>query len=134
MRKNHSIPRIKRQPDGGWSVILGCGKVAHTNLTNAQAWREIDKLSGDALSASEAAKDYKERLPELPAQEMQDFYSGLIQIGIDRGYADGWAWHKFHERFKHGPEGLSNLPCKPSKSVWGWLNRKAISASKGARS
>ena len=123
------MPEIKVQQDGLWSVWDGETLIAG-GLTNSKAWRLMDVASMDPTSAAEVAKEFVEPPPRATADEMQDFFSGLLQIEADRGYKTGWAWHKFHEKFGFVPDGLHRIPAKPSKKVWGWVNRKAIAAAK----
>jgi hypothetical protein len=123
------MPQIKPQPNGLWSVWDGDDLVAN-DLTNSKAWRIVDLASREPVSASQVAKEFSEPQPRATPDEMQDFFSGLLWIASDRGYKDGWAWHKFHEKFGCIPEGLHHIAFKPSKQVWGWLNRKAIAAAK----
>jgi hypothetical protein len=120
----------KQDGKGLWQVVDNNGDVLAAGLSNAQAWRAIDKLQSEPTSPTQAKKEFRDKDPEPSQSEKQDFYSGLVQIAIDREYAPGWAWHKFHEKFKHTPEGLHRNPRTPSKQVWGWVNRKAIARSR----
>jgi hypothetical protein len=110
----------------GWRVISSTGEIVREGLTNAQAWRVLDRLNNEAVSAQEAKADYKEPVQRASVKEKQEFYSGLLHIAATRGYKIGWAWHKFHERFGCVPDELRRDPAKPTKQVWGWVNRKAI--------
>jgi hypothetical protein len=124
------MPNIYQQANGAWGVVSSDGTVLFSDLTNAQAWRKLDILSNEATSAAHAAKDFAEKKPRASADEMQDFYSGLLQIEQDRSYKSGWAWVNFIEKYKIRPDGLHCNPCKPSKSVWAFVNRRAIARSK----
>jgi hypothetical protein len=115
----------------GWAVVESDGSILFDGLSNAEAWRKLDIIQLEPVSASQVSKEMKDFVAEPSISEKQDFFSALIQIGIDRGYSSGWAWHKFYEKYGHTPEGLHRNPCKPSKKVWGWVNRKAIARSRG---
>jgi hypothetical protein len=55
------------------------------------------------------------------------FYRQLLWIARERGYSDGWAWHKVSEKFGHSvntPRGYEPLP--PSDEVRAWVKSKAI--------
>lgn len=119
-----------QKSENGWSIVSSDGGLIQDGMSNAQAWRALDLLQHEYISASEASQSLKEPNIKPTQSEMQDFMSGLVFIGQSRGYSDGWAWHKFIEKFGHTPEGLHRIPHKPSKSVWGWINRKAIKAEK----
>lgn len=126
------MPKVLQQTSGEWSVVSDCGEVIASGLSNSRAWRIADQAAGEALSASEVAQDMKEP-PVKPSQDaMQDFYSGLVWISRTKGYKPGWAWHKFLEKFGRRPDGLHDIPAKPGKDVWGWVNRASIPKRKGA--
>jgi hypothetical protein len=122
------MPKIEKSQDG-WCITSG-GKLIQDGMTNAQAWRALDVMQNEPVSASEVAREFKEPVAPPSDFEMQDFMSGLVHIGRGRGYSNGWAWHQFCEKFGHTPDGLHREARKPSKSVWGWVNRKAIARSK----
>lgn len=114
----------------GWRVVSASGKILRDGMTNAQAWRFLDVLEDEPVSASQVASQMKEPEAKPTQDQLQDFFSGLLQIEADRDYKKGWAWHRFCEKFGHTPDGLHRTPCKPSKQVWGWMNRKAIARHK----
>jgi hypothetical protein len=55
--------------------------------------------------------------PRKVRSEEQAFYSGLLQFSQERRFSDGWAKHKYHERFGSWPDGLENVPMTPRKVV-----------------
>jgi hypothetical protein len=124
------MPKLEQQPDKLWSIVDDIGGIIARDLTNSQAWRMLDKIMSEPVSASEVEREMREPSPRASKDEMQDFFSGLLHIEGQRGYKSGWAWHKFCEKFGHQPEGLHRDHCKPSKQVWGWVNRKAIGSSR----
>jgi hypothetical protein len=123
------MPRIERA-DSGWRIVSDDGVVLRDNLTNAQAWRNLDLIQNEPVSAAQVEKDFKEPAPRASSDEMQEFFSGLLQIEEQRGYKSGWAWHQFCEKFGFQPEGLHRGLAKPTKQVWGWVNRKAIAGAR----
>lgn len=126
------MPKVLKM-GGAWAVIDDDGNVISDGLSNSQAWRKLDIILAEATCATQMERDIKEPKPWAKNDEMQEFYSGLLKIAEDRGYKEGWAFHKFIERFGHRPEGLHSIPCKPSRSVWGWVNRKAIRKAKATK-
>lgn len=124
------MANIYRQENGAWGVVLSDGTVVFSDLTNAQAWRKLDIMRNEATSAAHVAKDFAEQKPRFTDHEMQEFYSGLLQIEQDRSYKSGWAWINFLEKFKVRPDGLHCNPCIPNKFVWAFVNRKAIARSR----
>jgi hypothetical protein len=64
------------------------------------------------------------------------FYGELLWFARDRGYADGWASHKFREKFGVWP----NDPCirnasarPPSLKTKNWLVSRVIAFAKARR-
>lgn len=127
------MPKIFTDGAGAWGIMSDAGEVMREGLTNSQAWRELDRIQNEPTSAAQVEKELAEPKPRPTTDEMQDFYSGLIHIQKLREYREGWAWHKFCEKFGHRPNGLHNEPRNPSKQVWGWVNRKAIAKEKGPK-
>jgi hypothetical protein len=127
--------RIKRHETGllaGLWVIesIESNEIVASVKSNAEAWRRLDRINDEPVSASEFRSEIKEEIHKPTEPEKQSFYSGLIFISEQKGYKPGWAWHKFHEKFGHVPDGLHRHSEKPTKSLWGWVNRKAIAKAK----
>jgi DNA repair protein RadD len=55
--------------------------------------------------------------PKPKRDEKQDFYSGLLGLAAERGHKEGWAYHRYMERFGVGPEGLKKVASFPSRQV-----------------
>lgn len=70
-------------------------------------------------SGSTATKDDK-----------QDVYSQLLFIVKDRGYKEGWAAHKYKERFGVWPRGLSESEKEPTQQLLNWIRSRQIAYSK----
>ena len=66
--------------------------------------------------------------------EQGDFYGELRWIATVRGYAPGWAAHKFRERFGIWPNDWQvrlATPREPSLKAKNWLKSRAIAYAKG---
>jgi len=60
------------------------------------------------------------------------FYAELIYYGRMKGYQDGWAKHKYKEKFKVFPRGLKGVdPKPPSAETVKWVKSRMIAYSKG---
>jgi len=67
---------------------------------------------------------------EPMAAEKAQFYGELIWIGRERGYSDGWANHKFREKFGHGPRGDAAMR-EPRPETRSWVRSRQIAYAKG---
>lgn len=62
-----------------------------------------------------------------------DFYAELRWFARDRGYADGWAKHKFREKFgvwPNDPRIQSAAPAPPSLKTKQWIRSRQIAFAK----
>jgi len=65
------------------------------------------------------------------------FYGELRWLATVRGYAPGWASHKFKERFGLWPNDWQvqlASPREPSLKTKNWLRSRQIAFAKGRRS
>jgi superfamily II DNA or RNA helicase len=65
--------------------------------------------------------------------DKQDVYSQLLHIVTERGYKDGWAAHKFKERFGVWPRGLEDVPKPPTQPILNWIRSRQIAYSKSVK-
>jgi superfamily II DNA or RNA helicase len=89
-------PRTRACPKCGDIPVAEPKKI----ITVAGDFHEFDKK---AVKADKATK--------------QEFYSGLLGLAKDRGYSDGWASHKYREKFSVWPRLLDRVPSSPTKAV-----------------
>jgi hypothetical protein len=57
----------------------------------------------------------------------------LIYIANDRGYAKGWAAHKYKEKFGVWPRGLEEVTKVPEFSTMNWIRSRQIAWAKSRR-
>jgi hypothetical protein len=62
--------------------------------------------------------------------ENQKFYSELLYYSRMRGYKDGWAAHKYKEKFGAFPRGLSDTAKTPSFNTLSWIKSRNIAWAK----
>lgn len=59
--------------------------------------------------------------------EKVDFYAQLLWLSRAKGYADGWAAHKYREKFGVWPQGLkATIPKTPGAEVTAWVRHRQI--------
>jgi superfamily II DNA or RNA helicase len=84
---------------------------------------DLRKVKAEKKAKRELAEKEKEARAEKRKQgEPQAFYSGLIDFAQRRNWKEGWARHKFFEKYGNWPDGpggmnLHNVPMTPRKAV-----------------
>jgi superfamily II DNA or RNA helicase len=63
----------------------------------------------------------------------QDWYSQLLGIAKDRNYSDGWAAHKFREKFTVWPRNVEAVPKPASLEVARWVKSRQIAWAKSRK-
>jgi DNA repair protein RadD len=70
-----------------------------------------------------------------PSREArQTFYSQLLGMADEYGYAPGWAAHKYREKFNTWPQGLARTPSEPTDSTRRWVRSRQIAWAKARKS
>jgi superfamily II DNA or RNA helicase len=62
--------------------------------------------------------------------ENQKFYSELLYYSKMRGYKEGWAAHKYKEKYGAFPRGLHTNPLATTSKTSGWIKSKNIAWAK----
>jgi hypothetical protein len=61
----------------------------------------------------------------------QLWYSGLLGFAQERGYAQGWAWHKYREKFGvYPPPAVSKVVKPPTDEIRSWVKSRQIAFAK----
>jgi superfamily II DNA or RNA helicase len=60
----------------------------------------------------------------------QDFYSQVLYYAKLRGFNEGWAAHKYKEKFGVFPRGLAKNTMAPSLDTLNWIKSRAIAFAK----
>jgi hypothetical protein len=72
-------------------------------------------------------KPEKEKKPKkAPKNEKQEFWSGFLYLAAERGYSQGWASHKYKDRFGVWPRGLQDFPARPTQAVRKFEHEKRL--------
>ena len=62
--------------------------------------------------------------------EKQAFYSQILYYARARGFKDGWAAHKYKEKFGVWPRGLTETSELPTPATVSWIKSRAIAFAK----
>ena len=60
----------------------------------------------------------------------QEFYSQLLHYARSRNFKEGWASHKYKEKFGVYPRGLSQVAKSPNTDTLNWIKSRAIAFAK----
>lgn len=60
----------------------------------------------------------------------QEFYSQLLYYARSRSFKEGWASHKYKEKFGVYPRGLSQIAKPPTENTLNWIKSRAIAFAK----
>lgn len=80
---------------------------------------EVEVEAGELVKVKKADKGTKQR-----------WYSMLLHVAEKRGYATGWAAHKYREKFGVWPRGLNDTPLEPDVEVAGYVKHLQIRYAK----
>ena len=94
-------------------------------------WRPVTKPQHvDVADGQLGAVDRNRGVAKPSGDERLNFYRQLLYIAGERGYKDGWAWHKTKEKFGTAPSG-NYAPLEPDPAVRAWVRSRAIAFAKG---
>ena len=72
-------------------------------------------------------------VPKIDRVEKEDFYCQLLKYARMNGYHDGWAYHKYNEKFGVGPV-WKKVPAQEVKpEVAAWIKSRMIAWAKSSR-
>ena len=97
-----------------------CGFKAEAVDNTQVAEGELVEITGRKKRGEAASKD-----------EQAAFYAQLIGYAQGRGYASGWAAHKFREKFDVWPNDYKHVPAmQPTPKVLSWIKSRRIAWAK----
>ena len=100
-------------------------------------WRPKTKpMAVEVIEGDLAAVDRNKiaRRQEPSAEEKRTFYSMMLYIARQRGYRDGWASHKFFEKFNAWPHSKQVSPMAPDDATLAWVRSRQIAWAKAQQS
>ena len=96
----------------GVHVCQQCGFAPERRQDIETADGELFQLTGEKRQADKATK--------------QRFWSGLLWYVETQGKSEGWAAHRYKDRFGVWPRGLSAIPMEPDVNCRNWVKAGAI--------
>lgn len=103
-----------------------CGACGWRPQPKAEA---LDAADEDLVELKrEGSRTHK---PALSEDQKIGFYRQLLWIARERGYADGWAWHKVNEKFGQRVRTPRNCqPVEPEPATRSWVRSRLIAYAK----
>jgi DNA repair protein RadD len=96
-------------------------------------WRPQRKPEAVEVADGELGLVDRNRVVKLlhhTADDRLRFYQGLLYIAMERGYARGWAAHKYREKFKDWPTVRRAEPKPPDPATRSWVRSRQIAYAK----
>lgn len=89
--------------------------------------RSVDVADGEL---AQVERDRRIKANQPTAGDKRIFHCQLLYIGRERGYKDGWAAHKYREKFGDWPADRFAAPMEPSPAVRAWVRSRQIAYAK----
>jgi DNA repair protein RadD len=96
-------------------------------------WRPAPKAKPVEVAEGElgwVARNRRTNADSFSVDGQQRFYRQLLYIASERGYARGWAAHKFKEKFGAWPSWRHADPAPPDEAVRSWVRSRQIAFAK----
>ena len=96
-------------------------------------WRpRVKPLSVEVVEGDLSAVDRNRKVPRnaFSAEEKAKFHAMLLGIARQRGYQDGWAAHKYREKFSVWPAARCARPLAPDDATLSWVRSRQIAYAK----
>jgi DNA repair protein RadD len=93
-------------------------------------WRPVTKPQHvDIADGQLGPVDRNRSIGKPSGDERLNFYRQLLYIARERGYKDGWAWHKTKEKFGIAPSG-NYAALEPDPAIRAWVRSRQIAYAK----
>jgi len=122
VRKKEREERQERPP---WECCM-CGRFNEGNTLRCSDpacgyWRgRVQYAPGELAVVHGKSKE------QVDANQKQLWYSQLLWMQDERGYADKWAFANFCNKFKTAPKGLSSIRTPAGQEVLNWVKGRLI--------
>lgn len=91
-----------------------CPACGETVLKN-----DVMAVDGELVLFDSKARQAKAK-KEKPPENKQEWFSGFLGIARERGHSEGWAAHRYKEKFGTWPNNLQKVATEPTRTVRGF--------------
>jgi superfamily II DNA or RNA helicase len=96
-----------------------CGNIP----TAEQLGKDVEYIDGELGEVCFKTKAVKVKASKL---EKEHWHSQLQGYAREKGYKEGWIFHKYRAKFGVKPVGMCTTPSKPGPEVLGWIRNQEI--------
>jgi DNA repair protein RadD len=96
----------------------------------ACGWRPRPKPAAVGVIDGDLGRVERDRSIVAAAIDQRRFFGQLLYIASERGYQQGWAAHKFREKFGAWPSWRFAEPSPPDDAVRAWVRSRQIAYAK----
>jgi len=89
-----------------------------------------NQIENDAGELLELTRGKKLKASKYSMKEKLDFYSELLRHSRDKGYADGWAYYSYKDKFGVAPTIKPMPAVSVSPSTASWIKHRNIARAK----
>ena len=122
-RSEGRAPTLQTCPECG--AVRSAGKPC-----GACGWKPSKRPEAPEVADGELARMDRDGSQTAPEWNKGAFFRQLLWIARERGYKDGWAAHKYREKFGTFPT-FAKTPEAPTPEVRSWVRSRQIAYAKG---
>lgn len=121
----------KRAERPGLADCPECGAVRNAgDPCGACGWAPRRRAEAPEIADGELERVDKNGTRTTPQHNPRAWYGGLLYIARERGYKDGWAFHKYKEKFGKKPPRGQVAPQYPDPAIRAWVRSRQIAYAK----
>ena len=98
----------------------------------ACGWRPRSRPEDVEVAEGELGRVGRDRrvVVNISDEERRRFFRMLLYVAAQRGYAQGWAKHKYKERFGSWPNFRNTEPLLPDEATRSWIKHRTVAYAK----
>lgn len=127
-------PKPKAQKKPREREPMKCPKCAHVHAPRPMCPACGHQYPRRSSSVEHKAGSLRELAGgEVTGEDRRKVWAMLLHIANSRGYATGWAAHKYRERFGAFPRGIHPAPEPPTPELENWVRSRAIAYARAKK-